>query len=493
MILSPNHPCVHSIYKLIYFRDVTVIFKKIPLQKKSFAPQRFREDIAGVNQKVPIGKRQSVPYIYFDNAASTPALKPVLREVNDLFNWYSGVHRGTGYKSLYCSRVYDDCHDTIARFVKADLDHDTVILVKNTTEAINKLSYRLAFKPGDIVISTFMEHHSNDLPWRRRGQVKYVEVDQKGMLDLSDLEKKLKSNYPRVKLLTVCGASNVTGHINPIHHLAEIAHGYGAEILVDGAQLVPHQAVDVKPANHPQHIDYLAFSGHKIYAPFGTGVLIGPRKTFSQGEPEYTGGGTISMVTSKEVYWAGLPDREEAGSPNLIGAFALARGLTYLEKTGMENLAGYEEELTNYAMEQLGKLPGIKIYGAFPRVGVISFNLPGIGHALVGSILCLEAGIGVRTGCFCAQPYVRKLLGIKEDPGQVKAYLDKDVTKLPGMVRISLGAYNTRKEVDVLIKILKSIIVNKEQYRSNYKFSKTHGHYVPRSLLNKFRLQSVHS
>lgn len=453
------------------------------IKEKEFAQTSFRRDIVGIKQKVPTINKRRLQYINFDNAASTPALHPVLREITDFLAWYSGVHRGTGYKSLLSSQVYDDCHGTIGRFVKADLDNDTVIIVKNTTEAINKLSYRLALAAGDIVISTVMEHHSNDLPWRRRNRVEYAEVNQQGQLNLLDVEAKLRRNYPKVKLLTVCGASNVTGHLNPIHKLAEMAHEYRAQILVDAAQLIPHQPIDMKPAADPGHIDYLAFSGHKLYAPFGCGVLIGPKSTFMKGAPEYSGGGTVSMVTSKDIFWTGLPDREEAGSPNVIGAFALAQTIKYLEKMSVQKLAQYEDDLTRYTWSEIQKLPGVKMYGAFPRVGVITFNLAGISHSLLGSILCYEGGIGVRTGCFCAQPYVRKLLGIDETQEKVSTYLEQHPAQLPGMVRISLAAYNTRSEVDRLINSLKTIITSKEQYKRNYKFSEAHGHYVPKGLI----------
>ena len=449
------------------------------INKKVFKPKSFRRDILGVEKKVPTLGGKYLPYINFDNAASTPALQPVVEEMQDFLQWYSGVHRGTGYKSLLSSQFYDDSHETIANFVGADLDSQCVIMVKNTTEAINKLSYRMSFARGDVVISSMMEHHSNDLPWRNKARVKYIRVDQQGLLDLGDLEKLLQLHYPRVRLVTICGASNVTGHINPIHRIAEMAHAYRAEILVDGAQLLAHHPVNMIKEGDPRHIDYLAFSGHKIYAPFGSGVLIGPRKTFLQGEPEYSGGGTVDLVSRNQVWWTGLPEREEAGSPNVIGAFTLARSLQYLQKIGIEKLALYEEELLLYARERLQKLPGIKIYGSFPRLAVISFNIKGLEHALLGSILCFEAGIGVRTGCFCAQGYVRNLLGI--DAESISGiYEGKEPALLPGMLRISLAAYNTREEIDRLLQGLERIIAQQTDFKKNYHFSPSVGAYIPR-------------
>lgn len=442
----------------------------------------FRKNIVGIDQKVPILNSKTARYINFDNAASTPPLASVVKAMMEFLPWYSGVHRGTGYKSLASSWVYDDCHQVIGSFVKADLDKNTVIILKNTTEAINKLSYRLNLKSNDVVVSTLMEHHSNDLPWRRQAIVKYAGVDDNGFLDVNDVKRILKQNYPRVRLLAVCGASNVTGHLNDIHTLAELAHEFKARILVDGAQLIPHCPVDMKADNDPRHIDYLAFSGHKIYAPFGTGVLIGPKETFLNSQPEYVGGGTVSVVTPRQVFWGGLPDREEAGSPNVIGAMVLSQTIKYLQSVGMEKLCAYEQELGNYAVEKIKSIPGIKVYGSLPRVGVISFNIEGIPHQLVGAILCYEAGIGVRTGCFCAQSYVRRLLGEDRNEEQIAFYSAEEINNLPGMVRISLAAYNTRAEIDTVVQWLQTIANNRSRFHRKYRFSSREGSYLPYGL-----------
>lgn len=457
------------------------------------AALKLRHDIKGIDEKVLVKGNKKRKYTYFDNAASTPPLIPILKEVDDYLNWYSGVHRGTGYKSLISSRIYDDCHEIIGKFVGADLSMDTVVLVKNTTEAINKLSYRLQLQSHDIVIITAMEHHSNELPWRARAQVKYAQIDNNGRLDLNNLECLLKKYHPQVKLLAVCGASNVTGHVNDVHLLAKMAHAYGCKILVDGAQLVPHQRFNMKAHSDSDHIDFLAFSGHKIYSPFGLGVLIGPKETFMNGSPEYQGGGTVKLVLKNEIFWANPPDREEAGSPNVVGAFALARTLKYLNELGMDALAKHEEELTAYTLEKLGDLNFLRVYGSQPRVGVISFNLKDLPHALVGAILCFEAGIGLRTGCFCAQNYVRHLLGVKEDYQQLEFYERNEIDKIPGMVRISLAPYNTREEVDHLIKWLRYIVENRYEFRRRYKFSRVHGGFIPADLLNKEYISNIYN
>lgn len=446
---------------------------------KQTAPKILRRNIKGLEVKVPLRGRKRSRYIYLDNAASTPALISVLDELDDYLDWYSGVHRGTGYKSLVSSALYDDAHTSVGQFVGADLSRDAVVMVKNTTEAINKLSFRLQLQPQDIVVGTAMEHHSNELPWRARAQFKYARIDEKGQLDVHHVKSLLEQHYPRVKLLAVCGASNVTGQVNDVHKLAAMAHEYKCRILVDGAQLVPHQSFDMKAHSDPEHIDFLAFSGHKIYSPFGIGVLIGPREFFVSGCPEYPGGGTVKLVRQDDIIWADPPDKDEAGSPNVVGAYALARTLRYLDRLGVETLAQYEQELTAYALEKLKMVRNLILYGAGRRVGVISFNIKGLPHALVGAVLCFEAGIGLRTGCFCAQRYVRHLLAMEEDDQQVEFYLQNRLDKVPGMVRVSLAAYNTRDEIDHLVKWLHRISDKSYEFRRRYQYSPTCNSLVP--------------
>lgn len=450
---------------------------------------KLRQNIKGINEKVvTVGNKKS-RFIYLDNAASTPPLISVLHELNDYLNWYAGVHRGTGYKSLISSLIYDDCHQIVANFVGADLDKDAIIFVKNTTEAINKLSYRLHLQASDIVIVTGMEHHSNDLPWRTKAQVKYAQVDGNGKLDLNNIDYLLNKYHNKAKLLAVCGASNVTGALNDVHMLAKMAHKHGCKILVDGAQLIPHQPFNMKNHSDPEHIDFLAFSSHKMFSPYGLGVLVGPREVFINGSPEYQGGGTVKLVGDNTIIWADLPGKEEAGSPNVVGAYALGKTIKYLEKLGMDKLADYEKELTDYALNKLKALNFVKVYGPHSRVGVISFNIKDLSHDLVGAILGFEAGIGLRTGCFCAQKYVRHLLGIRETDLKFKE--GYDLSKLPGMVRISLAAYNTKEEIDYFIKWIKNIGENKYEFKSRYKLSSFRGATVPVNLVDQKYIENI--
>lgn len=418
----------------------------------------FRHLVVGVDTYVPLKNGKWTKYINFDNAATTPPFKTVMNAINSFAPWYSSIHRGTGYKSVLSTEVYENSRNKILNFVGADINKDTVIYVKNTTEAINKLSNRLCSDDKCVILSSFMEHHSNDLPWRNKFLVDYIETDECGRLLLDDLEKKLKKYDGNVKLVTVTGASNVTGYINPIYQIAKLAHKYGAMIFVDGAQLVPHKRINMNRHSSNEHIDFLAFSGHKMYAPFGVGVLIGPKKIFERGEPDYKGGGTVKLVSHDFVIWDDPPSKEEAGTPNLMGVLALTTAIETLQSIGMDKIEEYETYLLEYANEKLSQIEGIELYcnDTLNKVAIIPFNVKGIYHQKIAQILSEEAGIGVRSGCFCAQPYVQRLLNINKD--EIEKFRKNPDLKRPGMIRLSFGLYNTFDEIDVLIRSLKRLV-----------------------------------
>ena len=428
----------------------------------------------GLDQRVPLLDGRLVPYVNLDNAASTPPLREVVDAIDRFLPYYSSVHRGAGFKSRVSTAAYEDAHAIVARFVGADPAASTVIFGKNTTEAINKLAFRFPLPPDSVVLSTGMEHHSNDLPWRGRARLVRARVSPDGRLDEDDVDRLFEVHGDRIRLLTVSGASNVTGLVQPIHRLARKAHAVGARILVDAAQLAAHRRIDVKPDDDPEHLDYVAFSAHKMYAPFGAGALVGSRDTFLQGEPEYQGGGTVEIVTPDYVRWAGLPDREEAGSPNVLGAVAMAVAAQTLMEAGLDGVARHEAALTAYTLARLRAIPGITIYGPTEleergdRVGVIPFNVGSLHHGLVAAILACEAGIGVRSGCFCAQSYVAHLLGLtpQEQGRWHRDLLAGDRSRSPGMVRVSLGAYNTTEDVDALVEMVTRIA--RDEYDGQY-------------------------
>jgi selenocysteine lyase/cysteine desulfurase len=434
--------------------------------------ENLRKLVCGVDTEIPLNDGEMVTAINFDNAATTPPFVSALEEINNFSPWYSSIHRGTGYKSMLSSTLYENSRAVVSRFVGSDTDYNTVIFVKNTTEAINKLSYRLC--NGDkknTVLSTGMEHHSNDLPWRDKFNIDYVETDGCGRLSLKDLENKLIKYNDDVKLVTITGASNVTGYINPIYEIARLTHKYNAQLLVDAAQLVPHAPVDMKSIDSPEHIDYLVFSAHKMYAPFGIGVLIGPKQNFDIGNPDYVGGGTIQLVTRKYVMWDAPPHKDEAGSPNVMGVAALVGAIKTLNMIGMKNIEQCEKKLTKYTLEKLKKIPDIQLYcnadDKQPQVGIIPFNIKGVHHSITAKILSYEAGIAVRSGCFCAQPYMQKILKVSEE--DIGNYVEKRKFPPYGVVRISFGVYNTIEEVDILVDMLMDIIKYKDQYLKKYK------------------------
>ena len=461
----------------------------------------MRPRILGLDRPVLLLDGRRLPYVNLDNAASTPPLVDVVRAVDAFMPYYSSVHRGTGFKSRLSTVAYDQAHAIIGRFVGADPRTNTVIFGKNTTEAINKLAWRLPLEPDAVVITTQLEHHSNDLPWRPRAHVVHVHALPDGRLDEDDFDRQLARYAGCVKLVAVSGASNVSGFIQPIHRLARKAHAVGALILVDAAQLAPHRRVDMRPDDDPEHLDFVALSAHKMYAPFGTGALVGPKEVFLRQPPEYRGGGTVDIVTLDDVHWAGAPDRDEAGSPNVVGAVAMAVAARELMAVGMDAIAAHEENLIAYTLEQMRRVPGIRLYGetdparAAEKVGVIPFNVAGVSHFLVAAILGYEGGIGVRSGCFCAHPYVVHLLQL--DEAQSAHWRDQmlagDKSDMPGMVRASFGCYNSTDDVDRLVEMLQRIA--RGDYRGDYVLDRRSGEYHPRDfeepLADYFLLEPV--
>ncbi|MBM3266424.1 MAG: aminotransferase class V-fold PLP-dependent enzyme [Candidatus Sericytochromatia bacterium] len=420
--------------------------------------------VVGGDERVALLDGSHARYINLDCGATTPALGPVADAVRDFLPWYASVHRGAGYKSRLATAIYERTRAEVAAFLGADLHDRLVVYGKNATEALNKLAARLPFGPGDVVLCSMMEHHSNLLPWRSRAQVDYIDIDPAGHLDLADLEAKLARYGGRVRLVAVTGGSNVTGAIPPIHRIAAIAHRHGAEVVVDAAQLAPHRPIRMGALSDPEHLDYLVLSAHKMYAPFGVGVLVGPRSLFLQGDPDVVGGGTVKMVTLDEAVWSEPPEKEEAGSPNAVGAVALAAAMRFLSAVGMERVAAHERDITAYALERLRRIPGVRIYGppdsAADRLGVISFNVAGYHHSLVAAILGWEAGIAVRNGCFCAHPYLLRLLEVgPEDEALVREEIVCGIrSRVPGAVRATFGLFNTRVDVEALARIARGDI-----------------------------------
>lgn len=436
-----------------------------------FNDNSFRKLIYGVENKVPLKNNTTSIEINFDNAATTPPFKAVIEDVIKFAPYYSSIHRGEGYKSRYSTSMYEKSRFIVKQFIDDYKDICDVIYVKNCTEAINKLAEIWAYDhKNSIILSTFMEHHSNDLPWRRNFDVKYIDIDKNGCLNINDLKNKFNIYGNKISLVVVSGASNVTGSKNSIHDIAKIVHSFGAKILVDGAQLVPHSSFSMGQDTCGGEIDFLAFSAHKMYAPFGCGVLIGPKDFFNSTTPGHVGGGTITYVTHNKVIWAPSPDKEEAGSPNVIGSVVLASSMKLLSKIGMNEIENYERTLTAYATENMTDMDSVILYGNYDdilnKVSIIPFNIEGMHHSVVAKALAFEFGIAVRSGCFCAHPYMQRLLKLPDELIEQMAYIDKDLQ--PGMIRISFGLYNTLGEVNSFLYALNVITKNKDYYTKKY-------------------------
>ncbi|MBS4536586.1 aminotransferase class V-fold PLP-dependent enzyme [Clostridium sp. D2Q-14] len=458
--------------------------------KTKYSINNIRKHMAGINENIKIKSFPQKEYINFDNAASTPPLLPVIKEIEDFSKHYSSIHRGIGIKSIISTEIYEETRKKVLQFVNSDTKKNTCIFVKNTTEAINKLSYRLNLSKEDVVLISLMEHHSNDLPWRNKCKRIYIKLLKNNRLDLNDLEYKLNHYKNKIKLVSIAGASNVTGYINEIHKIAELCHKYNTQILVDCAQLIPHRKINMSGTGKNDYLDFIAFSAHKMYAPFGTGVLIGPKDTFNKGVPEYTGGGNIISVTENNQFWTHPPEKEEAGTPNVIGSLALMKSINILEEINMENIKKHETILTKKLISNLKTIQNIKLYISFDNInpnnhlGVISFNIKNIPHNFLASLLSFEGNIGVRNGCFCAHPYVHRLLNLSST--DIRKMQQKmifgQIKDVPGLVRISFGMYNTEKEIDNFIKFLNLIINNIDEYKIKYKYNQEYNCYFPSNL-----------
>jgi len=405
--------------------------------------------LVGDGVPVPCVDGRDRPYLNLDAAASTSALPAVARAVEDFLPWYSSVHRGAGHKSQLSTDAYEAARTAALAFAgRAHGGDDVAIICRNTTEAINHLAYRLRLAADDIVVTTVVEHHANLLPWARLCQRRFVECDPDGTFSVGDVAAALDAG-PRPRLLAVTGASNVTGWLPPVDDIIAAAHERGVPVLVDAAQLAPHRPL-------PADADFLAWSGHKMYAPFGAGVLVGPRTAFAEGDPFLAGGGAVDLVDLDEVAWTDPPDREEAGSPNVIGAVALHAAIDELGRIGWDTIVDHDARLHLRLRSGLAEIPGVVVLGpdpAVPALPLATFTLAGTPHALVAARLSAEHGIGVRHGCFCAHPYLVRLLGL--DPDDIARYWNAvrhhDRRHMPGAIRASAGLSTTDDDIDRLV------------------------------------------
>lgn len=396
---------------------------------------------------VPLVDGRRVQYANLDHAASAPCLAAVRDAVNELLPWYASVHRGAGFASRVSTRVYEQARDTLRRFVGARRT-DTVVFTRNTTDALNLLARSLPRGTSVILFDT--EHHAALLPWRGP-RVKRITTPQRPGEALVALDEALRGCPTGPRLVVITGASNVTGELWPVAGLAEVARRHGARVALDAAQLAPHRPFDAKALD----VDYVVLSGHKLYAPFGAGALIGRADWLQAADPYLVGGGATKQVVDwgdhLGVSWSAVPERHEAGSPNVIGVHALAVACETIGRHGWPAVVEHERALLARLRAGLAGVPGVRelsLFGADQdRVGVVSFTVDGQEAGLVAAVLSAEHGIGVRDGAFCAHIATRRLLG-RAGSAEQRA------------LRASLGLGSTIEHVDRLIGALHTLVTD---------------------------------
>ena len=389
--------------------------------------EQIREDFPILSREV-YGK----PLIYLDNGATTQKPKCVVESITDeYYSVNANVHRGVHFLSQQATELHEASRETVRRFINARSTNE-IIFTRGTTESINLLASTFAesqMQAGDEVIVSCMEHHSNIVPWQLQAAKRGIVIKVIPMNDKGELlqEEYLKLFSEHTKLVCVMHVSNVLGTVNPVKEMIAVAHAHGVPVLVDGAQSVPHMKVDVQDLD----ADFFAFSGHKVYGPTGVGVLYGKEEWLDKLPPYQGGGEMIQSVSFERTTFNELPFKFEAGTPDYIGTTALAKALDYVSAIGMEQIEAHEHELTQYAMNRLKQIEGMRIFGeAEHKSSVISFLVGDIHHLDMGTLLD-RLGIAVRTGHHCAQPLMIRL-GIE------------------GTVRASFGLYNTKEEIDIL-------------------------------------------
>ena len=434
---------------------------------EGYSLDNIRNYIVGLDEEVKLEDGSKKAVVNFDNAATTPAFQPVVDAIDEELKMYGSIGRGYSPKSDHSTELYNETRDKVIDFVGADPELYTVFYVNNTTDGLNKLATALIEDKSDVVLTTRIEHHSNDLPWRENATVIYAEVDDQGRVMYDEIEKQLKNN--KVKFVSVTAASNVTGYITDVHRVAKLAHKYGAKIIVDGAQIVAHRKFSMLGKDESENIDFFVFSAHKMYSPYGGGAVVGLTDDMMGHMPDFYGGGTINIVGDDWVEYAEPPKSYEAGSPNYPGVIGLGKAIDVLQEVGFDDIEAHEKALNQRLVDGLLKLDNIIVYGDYEdlsdRVGVITFNFSDANSALVATQLSTHYGIATRRGAFCANPYVWRLYGLTDE--QVRNFAECSDVNTPGMIRVSFGIYNTEEEVDYLLKVLPKAV--KEAKKINKK------------------------
>lgn len=447
--------------------------------------EKLRTEFLGLDTTYELADGRRTRRVYLDSAASNLQLRVSDEVVRRALAHYANTHSHLHFGACIMTKLYERAHQIVLDFVGAGDDYTAVFCGNGVTGCLNRMARVLAGKhpERDVVITTIMEHHANDLPHRKHvGRVVHVPVErdpdgEAGRVDMAALRRAIAEHADRLNYVAVTAASNVTGVLNPVHEIARLAHEAGALIVVDAAQSAAHLPFSVPGTVPEEAIDVLCLSGHKIYTPGSPGVIVARKELFGGQEPQEVGGGVVTFVDTKRYQITqALPEREETGTPNLPGALALGATLYLLGRIGMDVVEEDERALTQYALNRLEALPEVHLYGSHrlevaDRIGVVTFNLRDLPHGLVTAILNDYFGIAVRNECFCAQPFVRQLLGISDAEGVAPDSCMEPVCSAddqPGMVRISFGLYNTRADVDAAVEAIEDIIRRADYYRSQY-------------------------
>ncbi|MDS4032230.1 MAG: aminotransferase class V-fold PLP-dependent enzyme [Candidatus Contendobacter sp.] len=446
----------------------------------------LRRDFLGLDTRYHLADGRVTRRHYLDSAASTLALDCARAIADELLRHYANTHSTLHFSARIASHAYDWAHEQVLRFVQADPGRHMIFFAgSGCTAPLNRLARVLAARRPErnVVLVSLMEHHANDLPHRKHaGKVVPIPLTgvgrTLGAVDPTTLERLLEQYRGQVNYVAVAAASNVTGIANPVHDLAALAHAHGAWMIVDASQYLAHAPLPISDTGAVEReLDAVVFSGHKLYAPGSPGGAI-VRRTLLEGcEPDEVGGGMVEDVRLSDYQVTGrFPDREEAGTPDLLGAVQLGAVLNALQRADMERIHAAEQTLLRRLLAELADIPEVRIYGdpdldRAPRLGVVSFNLAGLEHGLVAAVLNDYHNVAVRNGCFCAHPYVRELLkpelwalDVDPDTGDAATLLKP----WQGMIRASLGLYTTDEDIEALLVGIRDLLARPDDYRALY-------------------------
>ena len=446
----------------------------------------LRRDFSGLDTRYLLANGRIARRHYLDSAASTLAMGCARQVADELLRHYANTHSELHFSARIASHAYDWAHRQALRFIQADPERHTALFAgSGCTAHLNRLARGLTAKrpERDIVLVSLMEHHANDLPHRKQaGTVVHLPLTGTapalGAVDMAALTRLLEHYRGRVNYVAVSAASNVTGIVNPVHDIAALAHAHNAWVVIDASQSLAHAPLAISDTGAPEReLDAVVFSGHKLYAPGSPGVAVVRRALLEDSEPDEVGGGMVDDVslTGYQIT-PRFPDREEAGTPNILGAVQLGAVLNVLQRVGMRLVHTAEQALLRPFLAELAAIPGVRIYGdpdldRTPRLGVVSFNLEGLEHGLVAAVLNDYHNVAVRNGCFCAHPYVRELLkpelwALDLDPDAEEAAAQ--IKPWQGMVRASIGLYTTVDDLAALLAGLHDLRTRPNHYRAQY-------------------------